>query len=194
DFIALFCEKSCELRDAIDVTGGSRFSHGAAIAIGAVNAMHGKHHAAERRSECRAVAGGHSADGVSVISMFERDDGAFLGAADVLPVLHGDFQGDFDGSGAIIREKNAFEWRGDGFAEEQGELFDFRMRESGEEDVVHFRSLFSDGGHDGGMAMAVDVGPPGRDGVEDAAAILGVEINALSVRYAQWRGIERLLR
>lgn len=42
--------------------------------------------------------------------------------------------------------------------------------------------------------MAVDVGPPGRNGVEDAAAIVGIEIDALGVRDAQRRGIERFLR
>lgn len=194
DLRMFFFEQSRELIGTIDVARSTRFADRAAIAIGAVDAMHRKEKRAKRITERGARADGHCTDSVSVIGMFKRDNGSFLRAADVLPILDGHFESDFDGGGAVVGKENAFELTRKNSVKICSELFDTVVSESGEQNVIDFRGLVGDGSHDGGMAVAVNVGPPGGDGVDDAAAIFGVEIHALRFGDPQRSGVERFLR
>ena len=83
--------------DALDVASGARFPDGAAITIGGMDAVNGKTEAAEGIGEERISTDGHGAGRVAVIGVLESDDGMLLRMAGILPILHGDFQRDFDG-------------------------------------------------------------------------------------------------
>lgn len=111
-----------------------------------------------------------------------------------MPVLHGDFESDFDSGGTIVRKENAFEFARQDFAKACGEFFDVVVGETREEHVVDFLRLLGDSGHDGGMAMAVEIGPPGRNCVDDAATVGSVKISAVRLGDLERRRIERFLR
>ena len=68
------------------------------------------------------------------------------------------------------------------------------MRESGEQDVIELRRLFGDRGDDGRMAVAVEIHPPRGDAVNQLAAVIGVQIDALGLGDTNRRRVERLLR
>ena len=160
DFRVFFFEQLRELADAVDVAGGARFADGTAVAIRAVHAMHGEKKTAKRIAERGARADGHGADGVSMIGVLESDDRNFPRATNILPILNGDFESDFHGGGAIVGKENAVEFARHNFAEAGGELFDAIVGEAREQDVIDFRGLLGDGGHDGGMAMPMQIDPP----------------------------------
>ena len=60
------------------------------------------------------------------------------------------------------------------FAQADRQIFDGIVGEASEQDVIDLRGLFGDGGHDGGMAVAVEIDPPGRNAVDEAATVRGV--------------------
>lgn len=76
------------------------------------------------------------------------------------------------------------------FAEPSGEFFGGILREAGEDDVFEFAGLFGDGGGDAGIGVAVKIDPPGGDGVDNFAAVGGVEVDAFSAGDADRRRVE----
>src|SRR5271163_4179573 len=65
------------------------------------------------------------------------------------------------------------------------------MREAGENYMLKFLCLRGDGGGDARISVSVEIYPPGRNGVENAAPVGGVEPDAFGARSAQWRWIQR---
>ena len=56
------------------------------------------------------------------------------------------------------------------------------MGEAGEDDMFQLLGLPGNGRGDVGMGVAVDVDPPGRDPVDQDAAVGQVEVGALGAR------------
>ena len=65
------------------------------------------------------------------------------------------------------------------------------MREAGENYVLEFLRLRGDGGGDAWIGVAVEIHPPRRNRVEDAAAVPGVEPDAFGASNVQRRRIQR---
>ena len=53
-----------------------------------------------------AVADGHRGVGVAVIGALKADEARFVGLTGVVPVAHGDFEGDFERGGAGVGVKD----------------------------------------------------------------------------------------
>src|ERR1700740_998466 len=103
--------------------------------------------------------------------MFERNDPAFFRASRVSPVLHSEFQRHFDGCRAVVREKYVAQRAGNNFGKARRKFFSGLVRKACEENMLEARSLLGNGLRDQRMRMAVNVYPPGRNGVEDLAAV-----------------------
>ena len=113
------------------------------------------------------------ADGVAVVTVAEGKEG-FSGLAEVLPILEGDFGGDFHGGGAIVGVED-FGQRGWGYLDEAlGQDGGGRRGKAEQGGVSDFVKLVADGPVDLWDAVAVDVAPEAGDAVEVAAS-LGVD-------------------
>jgi hypothetical protein len=79
------------------------------------------------------------------------------------------------------------------FAEADSEFFGGIMGEPGKDDVFEFAALHRDGRADTRIGVTMKIDPPGRDSVNDFAAVGGVKKYSFGVSDAQiWR-IEELV-
>jgi len=74
------------------------------------------------------------------------------------------------------------------------QLFNGVVREAGEQHVIDSGGLSGDGGDDVRVSVPVEVDPPGGDAVDQAAAVVGVEVDAFGLCDTDRRWVERLLR
>src|SRR5215471_3716804 len=117
--------------------------------------------------------------------MLQRDNAMFLGMPLVVPILRRQFQRDFHRGGTIVGIKNSGQRRREHAAQLSGQFFDFVVGEAGKKNMVQPCGLFRNGTQDMGMAVAVKVHPPGRDGIDDLATVFGKKTRSLGARDAQ---------
>src|SRR3984893_12805675 len=67
------------------------------------------------------------------------------------------------------------------------------MRERSEQNVVELCGVFLESCHDGRMAMAMQVDPPGGDAVNETAAIFCIQVDAFGSCDTNRRRVQRLL-
>ena len=67
------------------------------------------------------------------------------------------------------------------------------MSKSGEQNVVEASRLLGNCCNDCGMAVSVDVYPPGRDPIEQPPAVAGVQIHTGGVVNADWKRVKSWL-
>jgi hypothetical protein len=79
-------------------------------------------------------------------------------------------------------------------AQPAGELFGRGVRKAGEDDLFELVGLPGNGGGDARICVAMEVYPPGRDGVDDAAAIFENERSAFAAGNPERRKIVRGVR
>lgn len=127
--------------------------------------------------ELRAVADAHGTKGVSVVTTAEREKAGPLGFTILLKELGGNFEGRFDGGGAVIGIKNAGQRfagsgsRGAGKVEEAtGEINGGRVGKAEERGMSDAAELIHECAVDDGVAVAVEVGPDGGISVQIALA------------------------
>ena len=181
-------EQIFQLIPTFDMTGFALQSNGTTIAVSRVHAVHGIAHGIERFGEGRFVADGHGSGSVSMIAVRKGNDFVFFRTRQIAEILHGEFQRDFDGSRTIVREKHVGERRSDPFAKTRGKFFGGVMSKTGENDLLELPGLFGNSGSDARIGVAVKIDPPGRDGVDNFAAVGGVEEDAFGVGNANGRG------
>src|ERR1700720_780446 len=105
-------------------------------------------------------------------------------------MLHGQFQADFYGRGTIIGEKEMREFARNPLAQPRNELFGGIVRETSQDDLLELASLFGNRRGDPGVCMAMKIHPPGRDRINNLAAVGGVEHRAFGSGYKKRRRIE----
>ena len=157
----------------------------ARLAQVAVGRGHGDHVHQERLVHLLVeldVADRERAERLAVIAVRERDEAPLLRAAEVLPVVKGHLDGDFDGRRAVVRIEATGEACGQQPDERFRQLEDRRVRESREQDVLEPPELFDDRGIDARIRMAEQVDPPGADAVEIAPALEILQPDAFAAR------------
>ena len=182
DLVAAGLQPGLEVAEAVDSARLAPEVHRAAVAVRRVHAVDGEEQGGKRLREDRVFAHRHRADGVAVIRVVERDDPLSRRLALVAPVLHGELHRDFDRRRSVVRVEDAREPGGQ-HADEPFRQIDRRLvRRAGEDDVFERLRLLGNRLVQPRMRVAVDVHPPRRDAVEQLAAVLGVEIDALAAR------------
>jgi hypothetical protein len=129
--------------------------------------------------EAGAAAGRHGAEGIAVIAALEGQEAVAPRLALVAPVLIGELEGHLDAGRAVVGVEDALQSRGQQRRYPGRHLDRGLVGEAGEDDLFELRSLVGDGCGDGGVGVAVQGDPPGRDEVEVFAAVGGDEARAL---------------
>ena len=130
-----------------------------------------------------------------MIGVLQRDELALPRLSDIVPILQRHFQRHFHGGRAVIGEENVFESAGQHAPQSRGKLFGGLVRESGKDHVFELARLSGDSVRDERMRVAVQIHPPGRDGVDEKLAASRYRGRLLRrARSRIGRGIERLLR
>ncbi len=109
-------------------------------------------------------------------------------------MLHGKFQGDFHGSGAVVGEKYVRQFGRRPLAQARGQLFRGIVREARQNHLFKLTGLLRNRGADARVGVAVEIHPPGRNGVQDAAPIGQVKVNALRAGHRERGGIQEGIR
>lgn len=81
-------------------------------------------------------ADAEGAEGVAVVALVHADEGFFFGAADVVPVLDGNFEGGFDGAGAVGGEEDVAVGGGHEVGEGLGEFEDVGVGHAASDGVL----------------------------------------------------------
>ena len=133
------------------------------------------------------VADAHRGEGVAVVAGTPREQAGAFRVADAAGVLERHLHGDLDGDGSGVGEEHV---RQAGHVHQAGGEADGGfMGEPAEHDVAHPADLLRGGGHEGGVSVAVDGGPPGAHGVDDAAAVGQPEVDAVGGGDGQVGGV-----
>ncbi len=194
NFVAAFGEQLFEFSKAFDMADRACEAYGTMRAIGRMTAQNWKAKRIESRGEWRIIAHRHRPKSIAVVGVFECDDPALPGLAAIPPILNREFERDFDGSRAIVREKNVPQRRRNDFSKTRCQLLGRLVRKSRKENMFQARGLFGDGGSNGGMRMPVQIRPPGRYGVEDLAAVLSFKKYSFTTANLERRGISAFVR
>src|SRR5208283_1773546 len=117
-----------------------------------------------------------------------------FGARQVLEMLHGKFQGDFHGGGAVVGEKHVRQFGRRPFAQARGQLLRGIVREARQNHLLEFAGLFRNRSADARVAVAVQIHPPGRNGVQDAAPIGQVKVDAFRAGHMERGGVQESIR
>ena len=132
------------------------------------------HQAAEQVEEARAAAKRHGAQRVAVIAAVEGDEYAPPRLAAIGPILVGDLQRHLHRGRAVVGEEDASEIARQETGQRRCQIDRRPMGEACEHHMGECGRLPGERLVQLGMGMPVGAGPPGRDEVEDLAAI-GVE-------------------
>ncbi len=125
-------------------------------------------------------ADAESAEGVAVVALVHADEGFFFGATDVVPVLDGNFEGGFDGAGAVGGEEDVAVGGGHEVGEGLGELKNVGVGHAAGDGVLESGGLLLDRFYDLGVVVAEGAGPPAGDGVEVSGALVVEEVDAFA--------------
>ena len=125
-------------------------------------------------------ADAEGAEGVAVVALVHADEGFFFGSADVVPVLDGDFEGGFDGAGAIGGEEDVAVGGGHEVGEGFGEFEYVGVGHAAGDGVLEGGGLLLDGVDDLGVVVAEGAGPPAGDDVEVSVVVLVEEVDAFA--------------
>lgn len=116
----------------------------------------------EGGSEDAAFADGHGSEGIAVVGVTEGEDTIAFGYGfQVVPILDGHFDGYFDGGGSVVGIEDTGEGAGEEGEESFGEGDGGFVCEAGEDDVFEGIGLPEDGPGDMGVAVSVNIDPPG---------------------------------
>ncbi len=135
-------------------------------------ASHLREERGERGEERVPLTHGHRAEGVPVVGAFQGDEDAPLGLARVLMGLQDHLHGHFHGRGAVIRVEDTLQARGRRGEEFLGQADGRLVGAARKENVIEGPGLGGEGLDEAGVRVAVQAGPPRRDGIEKLAAVL----------------------
>ncbi len=154
---------------------------------------HPTHQPAEQIEEARAAPERHGAERVAVIAAVEGEKHAPPRLAAIGPILIGDLERHLHRGGAVVGEEDARKIAGQEAGERGGEIDRGLMREAREHHMGKQFGLPRERRVERRMGMAVGAGPPGRDEVEDLAALRVEQRGPLRARDDCWLALRPVL-
>ena len=107
----------------------------------------------------------HGAGSIAVVRVFQKNEPRLSAVSPVLPVLKGHFQSNLHGGGAIVGKEETAERRMQESLQTVDQLRGRGVRDAGKEDMLQLLQLFLYSPVYLGLAMAVNITPPGRNGI-----------------------------
>ena len=98
-------------------------------------------------------------------------------------MLHRAFQRHFHGCRTVIGKKQVRHFLRQALAQARGQFLRRVVREARHDHVLHFAGLLCDGFRDARIGVAVQVHPPGRNRIQNAPPVFGVEIDAFRAHH-----------
>ena len=133
---------------------------------------------AELAEERIGIAHGHRPEGVAVVALLEREEDPPRSSVAPAAGRVASLERHLDRRAAVVAVEDAREAVGRGLGQALGQPHGRLVRAAGEQHVVERARLGRERRHEVRMAVAVQAGPPGRYGVEQAAAVGELEPGA----------------